>query len=194
MSCAFASSLCLPSVPPLEIVTGDGGASEIIVNDDPFAHEPLAYASRLPLALTLVKIGGAQEWIMDATSDEEQCASMRLTLSLDGGGRMLGLSKSGVGTINLPALESIMAHASQLGVQLNKMLVEEVKRGGGVLGDGAADDDEEQTNTTTTHTAKQAVQVVQVVQTSKKGSSATLAAGSNAGSHKKKGKANQMAD
>lgn len=172
-------------------MTGDGGASEIIVNDDPFAHEPLAYASRLPLALTLVKIGGAQEWIMDATSDEEQCASMRLTLSLDGAGRMLGLSKSGVGTINLPALESIMAHASQLGVQLNKMLVEEVKRGGGITAaDAAPDTDDEATHTKTGTAAKQSVQVVQ---TSKKGSSAASAAGSNAGSHKKKNK-NQMAD
>lgn len=180
------------SVPPLEIVTGDGGASEIIVNDDPFAHEPLAYASRLPLALTLVKIGGAQEWIMDATSDEEQCASMRLTLSLDGLGRMMGLSKSGVGTINLLALESIMAHASQLGVQLNKMLVEEVKRGGGITADGGAEDEDE-SSTSMKPVAAAAKQTVQLVQTSKKGSSAASAAGSNAGSHKKKNK-NQMAD
>lgn len=130
-------SLCLLpfsfSIPPLEIVTGDGGAAEIIVNDDPFSNIPLPGASRLPLTVTLCKIGGANEWIIDATADEEQCSSMRLTLSLSPSGRMCGLSKGGVGTINLQALDAIMAHAAALGVQLNNMLTNEVKRGRGEI-------------------------------------------------------------
>ena len=137
LSCLF---VCRSSLPPLEIVTGDGGAAEIIVNDDPFSHVPLAHASRLPLAVTLAKIGGAEEWIIDATADEEQCASMKLTLSLDPKGNMCGLSKAGVGTINLPALDAIMAHAAALGVQLNKLLVEEVRRGSGRGDDGDMED------------------------------------------------------
>jgi exosome complex component RRP42 len=114
-------------------VTGDGGAAEIIVNDDPFSNIPLPGASRLPLTVTLCKIGGANEWIIDATADEEQCSTMRLTLSLSPSGRMCGLSKGGVGTINLQALDAIMAHAAALGVQLNKLLTNEVKRGRGEL-------------------------------------------------------------
>jgi exosome complex component RRP42 len=130
---AVKAALLTTTLPPLEIITGDGGAPEITVNDDPFSHLPLPHVARLPLAITLSKVavGTQSEWIIDATSDEEQCSSVRLTLSLAPDGRMCGLSKSGVGTLQLPALDAIMAHASQLGVQLNKLLADEVNRGRG---------------------------------------------------------------
>ncbi len=128
------------SIPPLEIVTGDGGAPEITVNDDPFSHTPLPGVSRLPLAVTLCKVAvqNAGEWIIDATSDEEQCSSVRLTLSLSPDGRLCGVSKGGVGTLHLAALDAIMAHAAPLGVQLNKIIQEEVNRAKGDAEEGEA--------------------------------------------------------
>lgn len=137
---AVKAALLTTTLPPLEIITGDGGAPEITVNDDPFSHIPLPYVERIPLAVTLSKVamGSQSEWLIDASSDEEQCISVRLTLSLAPDGRMCGLSKSGVGTLQLPALDAIMAHASQLGVQLNKLLAEEVRRGRGDGEDEAA--------------------------------------------------------
>jgi exosome complex RNA-binding protein Rrp42 (RNase PH superfamily) len=131
-------------------VTGDGGAAEITVNDDPFSHLPLAGVARLPLAITLSKVAvghaapsaaasssspsvvGGAEWILDATSDEEQCSSVRLTLSLSPEGRLAGLSKGGVGTINLQALDAIMAHAAPLGVQLHKLIQQQVNKSKGI--------------------------------------------------------------
>jgi exosome complex RNA-binding protein Rrp42 (RNase PH superfamily) len=140
--------LAVCSIPPLEIVTGDGGAAEITVNDDPFSHLPLAGVARLPLAITLSKVAvghaapssspassavvGGAEWILDATSDEEQCSSVRLTLSLSPEGRLAGLSKGGVGTINLQALDAIMAHAAPLGVQLHKLIQQQVNKSKGI--------------------------------------------------------------
>jgi len=114
-------------------VHGDGGAPEITVNDDPFSHKPLPGVARLPLAITLYKVSvqSGSEWILDATSEEEQCSSVRLTLSLSPEGRLCGVSKAGVGTLQLAALEAIMAHAAALGVQLNKLIRDEVRRATG---------------------------------------------------------------
>jgi len=140
---ATKAALLSTTIPPLEIVTGDGGAPEITVNDDPFSHVALPGVSRLPLAITLSKVavGHAGEWILDATSDEEQCSSVRLTLSLTPEGRLAGMSKGGVGTLNLAALDAIMAHAAPLGVQLNKIIQQQVQGAKGHATAGDAEHD-----------------------------------------------------
>jgi exosome complex RNA-binding protein Rrp42 (RNase PH superfamily) len=109
------------------------------VNDDPFSHILLPHAPQLPLVISLCKIGVSGEWILDASSDEEECMSMRVALAVNPSGELCGMSKSGIGTINLQAIENIIAHATDMGVQLNHRLMQAIKA------------DEKRSASTTTH-------------------------------------------
>lgn len=107
--------------------SGDGGEEEIIVNDDPFSHILLPHASQLPLLISLCKIGVDGEWILDASAEEEECMSMRVALAVNPRGEVCGMNKSGIGTINLQAIENIIAHACEMGVQLHHRLTLAIK-------------------------------------------------------------------
>lgn len=91
------------------------------MTDDPFSRILLPRATQLPLLISLCKIGG--EWILDPSSDEEECTSMRVALAVNPRGQLCGVNKSGVGTINLQAIEAIVAHATDMAVQLNQRLM-----------------------------------------------------------------------
>lgn len=53
--------------------------------------------------------------------------SMRVALAVNPQGELCGINKSGIGTINLHALENIIAHATEMGVQLNRKLMHAIQ-------------------------------------------------------------------
>lgn len=108
---------------------------------------------RVPLCISLCKIGNAAEtaaavgasplsgeWIIDPTAEEEQCMSLRLTLAVSPRGQLCALLKGGVGTVSLHAMESITQHATALAMQLDRQLMDAIrKEGGQVEADGGND-------------------------------------------------------
>jgi len=175
MMLATKAALVTTTIPPIEVVAGDGGASEIIVNDDPFSCIFLPGVSRtVPLAVSLCKMpaigatvnvagqgdttaagggGGGGEWILDPTAMEESCCSTRLTLSIAPDGRLSGMSQSGISTISCAAFRAIMDHLPKLGMELDRKLMR-MLRESGVKMEGEERRKKQTATTATTSSAK----------------------------------------
>lgn len=139
------------SIPPIEVITGDGGAAELKVTDDPFSALFFpGVLDRVPLCLSLCKLASSVpslpssssasasadsggEWLLDPSWSEEQCSSSRLTLAVTPSGRISAMEQSGLGCISPAALAAIMRHAPRMAEQMQRRMMEAIRETGGVV-------------------------------------------------------------
>eukprot|EP01006_Ploeotia_vitrea_P046312 TRINITY_DN67015_c8_g2_i2.p1 TRINITY_DN67015_c8_g2~~TRINITY_DN67015_c8_g2_i2.p1 ORF type:complete len:363 (+),score=147.26 TRINITY_DN67015_c8_g2_i2:144-1091(+) len=115
---AALGNTLIPSLRVIDSEEGDG-KKEIELSEDPFDAQPLD-CSRLPVAVSLTKIGSCV--VVDATSQEEQCAAACLTFAIDADGNVCSTSKTGPGAVSPSGVIEMLKYAGQIAQQLHKKI------------------------------------------------------------------------
>lgn len=95
LSIAVKAALGDTKIPKLQ-VTGEGEEIEVEVSDNPYDATPVD-ASNAPIIVTLSLVGG--HFVVDASHEEESCATCQLSVAMDTKGRTCGILKEGTGSI-----------------------------------------------------------------------------------------------
>ncbi|KAG0171825.1 Exosome complex component RRP42 [Apophysomyces sp. BC1034] len=114
-------------IPKTEIQDLGEGEFEFEVMDDVEDAEPIEGWERLPIAVSLYKIG--QQYITDPTILEELCSQLTLTIGVNKDGQVCGVQKASVGSLEPSLLTEMIQTATTLGrpliEQLDAKLIEE---------------------------------------------------------------------
>jgi len=117
ISIAAFAALSTTKLPNVTVVRGEEeDETEIDVSDDPFESKPLVGVDKIPVTVSLAKIGSG--FVVDATAEEEQCMSACLSLSVNKGGQICGIHKAGPGGISPTALQEMLKCGRRLGQEL----------------------------------------------------------------------------
>ncbi|KAI7854002.1 ribosomal protein S5 domain 2-type protein [Circinella umbellata] len=123
------SALFDTRIPKTEIQDLGDGEYEFEVMDDVEDAEPIGNWNRLPLAVTLYKIG--DRYIIDPTIIEELCSEVTLTVGVNKEGSICGVQKGSNGSIDPSLLTEMIQTATTLGKslieQLNAKLIDDDK-------------------------------------------------------------------
>eukprot|EP00123_Amoebidium_parasiticum_P014112 comp22337_c0_seq1/m.33219 comp22337_c0_seq1/g.33219 ORF comp22337_c0_seq1/g.33219 comp22337_c0_seq1/m.33219 type:complete len:298 (-) comp22337_c0_seq1:454-1347(-) len=136
ISFAVKAALFNTRIPKIKLVEGDDDEPiDIELDDDPSACVPLD-TSRLPVIITLTKIGARH--IVDATMEEEACMMARLFVGVDGDGNLCLLQKGGFGGVDPGALYEMVESGRRIGKEmiaaLDRALERETKLQGTAAG------------------------------------------------------------
>ncbi|XP_077503159.1 exosome complex exonuclease RRP42-like isoform X3 [Amblyomma americanum] len=84
-------------IPKVSVTIDENGEAEIDVSDDPYDVSKLSVAN-VPCFITLSKVG--QQFVLDATQEEEACAVGSLAMAVTAGGKVASLFKGGIGSLH----------------------------------------------------------------------------------------------
>ncbi|KAI8139358.1 ribosomal protein S5 domain 2-type protein [Fennellomyces sp. T-0311] len=107
-------------IPKTEIQELDEGEYEFEVMDDVEDAEPIGNWDRLPISVTLYKIG--DRYVIDPTILEELCSEVTLTVGVNKDGSICGVQKGAGGSIN----PSLLTEMTQTATTLGKSLIEQL--------------------------------------------------------------------
>ncbi|CAN8024607.1 unnamed protein product [Ixodes persulcatus] len=115
------SSLPCFSIPKVSVTVDENGDPEVEVSGDPFDVEKLSIEN-VPCFITLSKVG--QQFILDATQEEQACAVGSLALAVTASGKIAALFKAGTGSLHP---ENVMDVGRDIGSSLNAAVVAELE-------------------------------------------------------------------
>lgn len=118
-------------IPKVSVAVDENGQPEIEVSDDPFDVTSLDIAN-VPCMVTLSKIG--QQFVLDATPEEEACAVGSLSVAVSRAGKIMGVFKGGIGSLHPENVGDVIEVARDLGVALNKAIDEQLELEGSIRG------------------------------------------------------------
>jgi len=117
ISMASYAALSSTKLPKVTVVTGEEeDETEIDVSDDPLDSKPLVDVDKLPITVSLAKIGSG--FVVDGTAEEEQCMSASLSVSVNKMAQICGIHKSGPGGISPTALQEMLKCGRRIGQEL----------------------------------------------------------------------------
>lgn len=111
-------------IPKVSVAVDENGQPEIEVSDDPFDVTKLSIAN-VPCMVTLSKVG--QQFVLDATPEEEACAVGCLSVAVTPAGKIMSVFKGGVGSLHPENIGDVIEVATDLGVALNKAVVQQLE-------------------------------------------------------------------
>lgn len=97
VSVAVKAALYDLKIPKVTVTRDENGDPEIEVSDDPFDVEKLSIAN-VPCFITLSKVG--QQFVLDATREEQACAVGSLAMAVTANGKIVTLFKGGTGSLH----------------------------------------------------------------------------------------------
>ncbi|GIY81226.1 exosome complex component RRP42 [Caerostris darwini] len=107
-------------------VKSDGeGEPEIVVSDDPYDVFSLN-VSQLPLMVTLHRVGS--EFIIDATSEEEECSICKLVLAVSPEETVMMKLIGGSGSLHIGSIETGIEVGQEFGKKLQKSFGESLEK------------------------------------------------------------------
>lgn len=118
LSLAVKAALSNTLLPTL-LVSGDSDDVDIEVSDDHYDVKPID-ASRVPVMVTVNKIGN--NFILDATLEEESCVDARLLVAVNHSGQICRLRKYGNGGLDPSLAFEMIEVAKEAGISLNRTL------------------------------------------------------------------------
>jgi exosome complex component RRP42 len=107
---AVRAAMITTRIPKAKVEEVDGHYDFEIGDDD---TELLAGASQIPICVTLNQIG--ERHVIDASSIEEECASVQVAVMVGRDGKLCGMQKTGSGCINPSRLIAMVNTARQVG-------------------------------------------------------------------------------
>jgi len=117
ISMASYAALRTTKLPYVKVVTGEEEEeTEIEVSDDPSESKSLVGVEKLPITVSLAKIGAG--FVVDGTAEEEQCMSACLSVSINKSGHVCGIHKTGAGGISHTALQEMLKCGRRIGLDL----------------------------------------------------------------------------
>jgi len=117
LSIASYAALSTTKLPYVKVVTGEEEEeTEIEVSDDPYESKPLVGVEKLPITVSLAKIGSG--FVVDGTAEEEQCMSACVSVSVNKSGQICGIHKTGAGGISSTALQEMLKCGRHIGLDL----------------------------------------------------------------------------
>ncbi|CAM4816117.1 unnamed protein product [Rotaria magnacalcarata] len=126
-ACSFAMKAALSEtkVPALKVVH-DEETNEVSVDvcDDPYEYGVLD-VSKLPLLVTVGQINGIHT--VDTTIKEDSVTLARITYGIIPSGSIVYMNKDGGGSLDLLNIRSMTKIASEIGPQLNELLMKKVQ-------------------------------------------------------------------
>ncbi|CAF3358473.1 unnamed protein product [Rotaria socialis] len=126
-ACSFAMKAALSEtkVPALKVVH-DEETNEVSVDvcDDPYEYGVLD-VSKLPLLITVGQINGVHT--VDTTIKEDSVTLARITYGIIPSGSIVYMNKDGGGSLDLLNIRSMTKIASEIGPQLNELLMKKVQ-------------------------------------------------------------------
>ncbi|KAF8795904.1 exosome complex component RRP42-like [Argiope bruennichi] len=107
-------------------VKNDGeNEPEIVVSDDPYDVFSLD-VKQLPLLTTLYRIGN--EFIIDATREEETCCICKLVLGVSLKETVMMKQIAGFGSLHIESIKDAIEVGQEIGMNLQKQLLESLER------------------------------------------------------------------
>lgn len=116
---AIAARAALQSarLPAVKAIFSDRDAVELDVDPD-VAAGSLLDVSRVPLSVTLTRVGAQQHFVVDATREELACSSGSLAVAVNPLGRTCALEKRGHSSLDPATLFTMLHTARSVGAQL----------------------------------------------------------------------------
>lgn len=116
ISVAVKAALYDLKIPKVTVKVDENGDPEVEVSGDPFDIEKLSIAN-VPCFITLLKVG--QQFILDATQEEEACAVGSLALAVTASGKIAALFKAGTGSLHPENVVDVIEVGRDIGISLN---------------------------------------------------------------------------
>ena len=127
VSIAVKAALASTRIPKRSVTHVDGGEPEIEIVDTVGARGyTVIDVSNAPIIVTLVRIGN--HCIVDPTPEEEHCSSASVVVAVTPDGQFSTLRKLGVGSFHASVLMTAVQLASQLGKEINQVLMKKIKQ------------------------------------------------------------------
>lgn len=124
VSVAVKAALFDLKIPKVSVTMDENGEPEIDVSDDPYDVSKLSVAN-VPCFITLSKIG--QQFVLDATQEEEACAVGSLAMAVTGAGKVVSLFKGGTGSLHPENVMDIIEVGKDVGIALNAAVMKNLE-------------------------------------------------------------------
>ncbi|XP_077503158.1 exosome complex component RRP42-like isoform X2 [Amblyomma americanum] len=111
-------------IPKVSVTIDENGEAEIDVSDDPYDVSKLSVAN-VPCFITLSKVG--QQFVLDATQEEEACAVGSLAMAVTAGGKVASLFKGGIGSLHPENVMDIIEVGKDIGIALNSAVMKNLE-------------------------------------------------------------------
>ncbi|KAK8770116.1 hypothetical protein V5799_013416 [Amblyomma americanum] len=111
-------------IPKVSVTIDENGEPEIDVSDDPYDVSKLSVAN-VPCFITLSKVG--QQFVLDATQEEEACAVGSLAMAVTAGGKVASLFKGGIGSLHPENVMDIIQVGKDIGIALNSAVMKNLE-------------------------------------------------------------------
>lgn len=124
VSVAVKAALYDLKIPKVSVTVDENGDPEVEVSGDPFDVEKLSIEN-VPCFITLSKVG--QQFILDATQEEQACAVGSLALAVTASGKIAALFKAGTGSLHPENVMDVIEVGRDIGSSLNAAVVAELE-------------------------------------------------------------------
>ncbi|KAM7283494.1 exosome complex component RRP42 [Ixodes scapularis] len=124
VSVAVKAALYDLKIPKVSVTVDENGDPEVEVSGDPFDVEKLSIEN-VPCFITLSKVG--QQFILDATQEEQACAVGSLALAVTASGKIAALFKAGTGSLHPENVMDVIEVGRDIGASLNAAVVAELE-------------------------------------------------------------------
>jgi len=124
VSLAAKAALYSTKISNVTLTTDENGRTELELSDDPFDVKRLDVVD-LPCLVTLTKIG--HSFVVDPTLEEECCSLGSIVLGISEDTTFHAMQKVGSGSFHPESILEAIEIATQVGVSVNKKLMEKLK-------------------------------------------------------------------
>lgn len=124
VSVAVKAALYDLKIPKVSVTVDENGEPEIEVSDDPYDVNKMSIAN-VPCFITLSKVG--QQFVLDATQEEQACAVGSLAMAVTATGKIASLFKGGTGSLHPENIMDIIEVGRDVGIALNTAVTQQLK-------------------------------------------------------------------
>ncbi|CAN7991705.1 unnamed protein product, partial [Ixodes hexagonus] len=124
VSVAVKAALYDLKIPKVSVTVDENGDPEVEVSGDPFDVEKLNIEN-VPCFITLSKVG--QQFVLDATQEEEACAVGSLAIAVTASGKIAALFKAGTGSLHPENVMDVIEVGRDIGISLNAAVAAELE-------------------------------------------------------------------
>uniref|UniRef100_A0A023GHR1 Ribosomal RNA-processing protein 42 n=1 Tax=Amblyomma triste TaxID=251400 RepID=A0A023GHR1_AMBTT len=111
-------------IPKVSVTVDENGEQEIEVSGDPYDVSKMDITD-VPCFITLSKVG--QQFVLDATQEEEACAVGSLAMAVTAAGRIVSLIKGGIGSLHPENVMDIIEVGKDVGIALNAAVMKNLE-------------------------------------------------------------------